>query len=80
LKGSSSGLEKDKGELTLQIQLAGFVFGVWLLRREKRLLTYSDILRGLLHPLQLVLIHDCRVCDCDSVPCLDRTQGAALRL
>ena len=45
-----------------------------------RLLTYSDILRSLLHPLQLVLIHDYEVCDCDSVPGLDGTQGEALRL
>jgi hypothetical protein len=47
---------------------------------QKKGLTYSHTLRGLLHPLQLLLIHNCGECDCGSASFLNaarkRTDGA----
>jgi len=42
--------------------------------------TYSNILRGLLHPFELLLIHDCRGCACDSASFGDKALGARLKL
>ena len=47
-------------------------------RRTPR--TYSDILRGLLHPLELLLIHDCGACACSSASFLDTARGAIMKL
>jgi hypothetical protein len=55
--------------------------GCWGKGKKEALLTYSDILRRLLHPLQLILIHDyTEFATVTASPCLDGTQGAALRL
>jgi len=57
-----------KSRCTLRKQ-HGRTVALW--RDKKKGHTYSHTLRGLLHPLQLLLIHNCGGCDCDSASFLN---------